>query len=326
MFNYFFFISLILVNFLLFFIFLKIANKLGFIDKSEKFHNPVTYTSAGIIFYFNLLVLFLYIFFLQNSDFYNLPNNIVFTFSALTVLFIISTIDDIKPIDPKIRLFIQLVCVYISLTSIELYYLNLPLKISILLCVIIWIYILNITNFTDGSDGFLAINTIFIFINIIALSEIFDFNLFSKNIALILLPSVIVFLYFNRPNAKIYMGDSGSILIGFINGFIFLELLTGYYLNIAISLLIYPLLDCSIALIRKSFEKKMPWIDTSNYSFLQPTIKKNENKFFVFYYNIFFNLINSSLIFLQVIFGWYFIFLNFIVAFILIIIFEKKTN
>ena len=64
----------------------------------------------------------------------------------------------------------------------------------------------------------------------------------------------------------------------------------------------------------------MPWIDTSNYSFLQPTIKKNENKFFVFYYNIF-NLINSSLIFLQVIFGWYFIFLNFIVAFILIIIF-----
>ena len=133
---------------------------------------------------------------------------------------------------------------------------NLPLKISILFCVIIWIYILNITNFTDGSDGFLAINTIFIFINIIALSEIFDFNLFSKNIALILLPSVIVFLYFNRPNAKIYMGDSGSILIGFINGFIFLELLTGYYLNIAISLLIYPLLDCSIALIRKSFEKK----------------------------------------------------------------------
>ena len=311
MFNYFFFISLILVNFLLFFIFLKIANKLGFIDKSEKFHNPVTYTSAGIIFYFNLLVLFLYIFYLQNSDFYNLPNNIVFTFSALTVLFIISTIDDIKPIDPKIRLFIQLICVYMRLTSIELYYLNLPLKISILFCVIIWIYILNITNFTDGSDGFLAINTIFIFINIIALSEIFDFNLFSKNIALILLPSVIVFLYFNRPNAKIYMGDSGSILIGFINGFIFLELLTGYYLNIAISLLIYPLLDCSIALIRKSFEKKMPWIDTSNYSFLQPTIKKNENKFFVFYYNIFFNLINSSLNFLQVIFGWYFIFFEF---------------
>ena len=222
MFNYFFFISLIVINFLIFFIFLKIAKKLGFIDKSEKFHNPVTYTSAGIIFYFNLLILFLYIFFLQNSSFYNFPNNIIFTFSALTVLFIISTIDDIKPIDPKIRLFIQSICVYISLTSIELYYLNLPLKISILLCVIIWIYILNITNFTDGSDGFLAINTIFILINIIALSEIFDFNLFSKNIALTLLPSVIVFLYFNRPNAKIYMGDSGSILIGFINGFIFL--------------------------------------------------------------------------------------------------------
>ena len=247
MFNYFFFISLILVNFLLFFIFLKIANKLGFIDKSEKFHNPVTYTSAGIIFYFNLLVLFLYIFFLQNSDFYNLPNNIVFTFSALTVLFIISTIDDIKPIDPKIRLFIQLICVYISLTSIELYYLNLPLKISILfMCNNLDLYFKHNKFFTDGSDGFLAINTIFIFINIIALSEIFDFNLFSKNIALILLPSVIVFLYFNRPNAKIYMGDSGSILIGFINGFIFrtTNWLLSKYCNISINLSFIRLLHC----------------------------------------------------------------------------------
>ncbi len=325
MFNYFFFISLIVINFLLFFIFLKIAKKLGFIDKSEKFNNPITYTSAGIIFYFNLVTLSFYNLYLQNSEFTILPNNIIYTFSALTILFIISTIDDIKPVDPKIRLFIQLICVYISLTSVEIYYLDLPLKISILLFLIIWIYILNITNFTDGSDGFLAINTIFVFINIIILSEIFGFNLFSKNIALILLPSVIVFLYFNRPNAKIYMGDSGSILIGFINGFIFLELLTGYYLNIALSLLIYPLLDCTVALIRKTFEKKMPWIDTSNYSFLQPTIKRNENKFFVFYYNIFFNLINSSLIFLQVLFGWYFIFLNLIVTFILIIIFEKKN-
>tara|TARA_B100000902_G_scaffold319126_1_gene311279 strand:+ start:1135 stop:2115 length:981 start_codon:yes stop_codon:yes gene_type:complete len=326
MFNYFFFISLIIINFLLFFIFIKIAKKLGFIDKSEKFNNPVTFTSAGIIFFFNLITLSLYSYYLQDSVFTNLPNNIIFTFSALTILFLISTVDDVKPIDPKIRLFIQLICVYISLTSVEIYYLDLPLKISILLCLIIWIYILNITNFTDGSDGFLAVNTIFVFINIIILSEIFGFNLFSKNIALILLPSVIVFLYFNKPNAKIYMGDSGSILIGFINGFIFLEMLTGYHLNIALSLLIYPLLDCTIALIRKTFEKKMPWIDTSNYSFLQPTIKKNENKFFVFYYNIFFNLINSILIFLQVLFGWYYIFLNLILAIISIIIFEKKKN
>ena len=38
---------------------------------------------------------------------------------------------------------------------------------------------------------------------------------------IILLPSILFFLYFNKPIAKMYMGDSGSVLIGFINGFIF---------------------------------------------------------------------------------------------------------
>ena len=70
------------------------------------------------------------------------------------------------------------------------------------------------------------------------------------------------------------MGDSGSILIGFINGYMFLELMTSGYLNIAISLLVYPILDCSLALVKKTLQGKMPWVDTSNYSFLQPIIRK----------------------------------------------------
>ena len=69
----------------------------------------------------------------------------------------------------------------------------------------------------------------------------------------------------------------------------------------------------------------MPWIDTSNYSFLGFN-QKNENKYFVFYYNIFFNLINSSLILIQVLFGWlYFFKFNFTLISI-IILKEKKLK
>ena len=198
------------------------------------------------------------------------------------------------------------------------------MKLTILISLIVWVYIVNITNFTDGSDGFLATNTIFLFINLIVLDYLLNLNLFSKQIALVLLPSIIIFLYFNKPNAKLYMGDSGSILIGFINGFIFLELITNFKINLAITLLIYPILDCSLALIRKTLEKKLPWVDISNYSFLQPTIKSNNNKFFVFYFNIFFNILNSSFILLQILFGWYYIVLNFIIATAAIIFYEKK--
>ena len=323
--NYAYFIILLVSNIIFFNFFLKKAEKIGFVDKSNKFGNPITVTSAGVIIYFNLLIVFFVNFFFKEGFNNNLPNNFLFTLIALSILVFISALDDLKPIDPKIRLIFQLICIYFSVTSIPIYEINLPIKISIFICLCIWVYILNITNFTDGSDGFLAVNTIIVFLNLIILDFLFNLNIFSAKLTPYLLPSLIIFCFLNKPHAKIYMGDSGSILIGFINGFIFLELMTADMLNVAISLLIYPILDCSIALVKKTFQGKMPWADTSNYSFLQPGIKNNKNKFFVFYMNIVFNLINSFLILTQFYYGWYFILLNILLTLIFIIFYEKKN-
>ena len=325
MLNYTFFIIIIFLNIIFFNLFLKNAKKLGFEDRLQKFDNPITLTSAGIIIYLNLLTIFIiHIFFDENFNTI-LPNNFLLTFIALSFLVFLSAIDDIKPIDPKIRLIFQLICVYFSTTSIPIYEIDLPLKISIFLCLCVWVYIINITNFTDGSDGFLGINSFFLYVNLILINNILNLNLFSTELAIFLLPSIIIFLYFNKPKAKLYMGDSGSILIGFVNGYIFLELFTTGLIILAMTVLIYPLLDCSLGLARKALEGKMPWVDTSNYSFLQPTIKKNNNKFFVFNFNILFNILNSLLIFFQLIFGWYIIFLNVLLVLIFMIIYEKKN-
>jgi UDP-N-acetylmuramyl pentapeptide phosphotransferase/UDP-N-acetylglucosamine-1-phosphate transferase len=319
-----FFFIFFLLNFFLFYLYRIIAKKIGIIDNSKKFKNPVTPTSAGIIIYLNFLFFFLAVYFFEINLKKNLPNNYIYTFIFVTILIIISLIDDTRPIDPKIRLFFQMICVYGSLTSIPLFSLQLPLKISIFFCLIAWVYIINITNFTDGSDGFLSTNTIFVFLNVIFLNHYLQLDLFSKYISLLLLPSLFVFtLFFNRPNAKLYLGDAGSIFIGFINGYLFLEILIANKLSLAISLLIYPIVDCSRALFKKIVQGKMPWADTSNYSFLQPTIKKNKNKVFVFYANIIFNIINSLLIMLQIIFGWHYILLNFLLTLVTIKIYEK---
>ena len=319
------FLALLICNFILFYIYLNLAKKIGFVDKSKKFNNPITVTSAGIIVYLNLLIIFILNFIFENTLVNNLPNNYLITFGALTILTAISTIDDVKSINPKIRLFFQLICIYFSLSSIPIYEIDLPLKLTILIFLFVWVYFLNITNFTDGTDGFLAINTIFVFLNFILLDHLLKLDSFSKDVIVLILPSILVFLYFNKPSAKLYLGDSGSILIGFINGFLFLTLLTIDYINLALSLLIYPIIDCTIALAKKSLQGKLPWADTSNYSFLQPTIKNNGNKYFVFYFNLFFNLLNSTFIFIQIMFGWYYIFLNIIFALIAIKIYENKN-
>lgn len=323
--NYKLFLALLMCNFFLFYTYLTIARKIGFIDKSKKFNNPITITSAGVVIYLNFFIIFLLNFIFENTLINNLPNNYLLTFGALTILVTISTIDDVRSIDPKIRLFFQLICIYFSLSSVPIYQFGFPLKLVIIVFVFVWIYLLNITNFTDGSDGFLTINTIFVFVNFIFLDYILKLNTFSKDILVLILPSILVFLYFNKPSAKLYLGDSGSILIGFINGFLFFDLLIINNINLAISLMIYPIMDCSVALVKKTLQGKLPWADTSNYSFLQPAIKKNENKYFVFYLNILFNLLNSICILLQIFYGWYFIFLNFLLTILIMIIYERKN-
>ena len=323
--NYKLFLVLLICNFFLLYLYLKIAEIKGFVDNSNKFNNPITVTSGGVVIYLNFFIIFLLNFIFENTLVNNLPNNYLLTFVGLTILVAISTIDDFKPIDPKIRLFFQLICIYFSLSSIPLYQFYLPLKLTILIFVFIWIYLLNITNFTDGLDGFLTTNTIFVFVNFIFLDHILKLNTFSKDILVLILPSIIVFLYFNKPSAKLYLGDSGSILIGFINGFLFFDLLMINNINLAISLVIYPIMDCTVALVKKTLQGKLPWADTSNYSFLQPGIKKNENKYFVFYLNILFNFLNSIFILLQIFYGWYFIFLNFLLTILIMIIYERKN-
>ena len=158
------------------------------------------------------------------------------------------------------------------------------------------------------------------------MDHLLKLNTFSRDILILILPSILVFLYFNKPSAKLYLGDSGSIFIGFINGFLFLNLLIINNINLAISLMIYPILDCSVALVKKSLQRKLPWADISNYSFLQPSKIKNKNKYFVFYFNLLFNLLNSLFIFIQVMFGWYYIILNIILTLITMKIYEKKID
>lgn len=208
--------------------------------------------------------------------------------------------DDRKSIDPILRLIVQILIVYLAIACLDLTDVILPNKLAILLAVVTWIYILNINNFIDGSDGFCSTNLIFVFFNIFIISFYFS-DIFSLVITMILFPSIIMFFLFNKPPAKIYMGDAGSIGMGFILGFIFLELITKSYFGLAISLISYMLCDCSITLFKKVKRGIMPWVGLYDYFYLVPTLKNKINHKNVLLIFVLFNILNSLIIFLQLI-------------------------
>ena len=126
------------------------------------------------------------------------------------------------------------------------------------LLTIIWLVgMMNIMNFVDGVDGLaggqsvIASLTIFILSITLAISQPA-----TAMVAIILCGAVLGFLVWNFPPAKIFMGDSGSMFLGFILGI--LALISGGKLATVFLVLGFPIVDGLIVTWSRIRRKKNP--------------------------------------------------------------------
>ena len=112
----------------------------------------------------------------------------------------------------------------------------------------------NIVNFLDGLDGLAATLGLVAAVTIALLSFVsarFDVALVSLTLA----GSLLGFLVHNWPPAKIFLGDAGSLTIGFLVGALSFEAsqktATGFMLALPLVVLSIPILDTSLAILRR---------------------------------------------------------------------------
>ncbi|MDC0127594.1 glycosyltransferase family 4 protein [Methylophilaceae bacterium] len=138
---------------------------------------------------------------------------LLFLLPFLLVLIALSFFDDLIGIKPLIRLAIHFLTALIFLFTLDLHISY--IFFIILLFYLVWV--LNLYNFMDGSDGLASGMSIIGFSCYAILSIILgDISFAIFNI--IIIASCIGFLFFNFPPAKIFMGDTGSIPLGFLCG------------------------------------------------------------------------------------------------------------
>ena len=310
----------------------KIINKKKLLD-SRNFNFGYTPTPTGsgvvlLIFFFIINIFFFY--FLDKNFTGILPDKFYIFYLSILILGAISFIDDFKPISAILRLLIQITIIFFSLSLIDLSILNISIQVKFFILTIIWIYLVNITNFVDGCDGFLTSILIFYFLGIVFVFRYLNFELgFSYYISLSCIFLLLSFIVLNKPIAKIYMGDTGSIFFGYIVGFIFLDMCLNYKLwYLVLGLFSYPIVDCSKALFIKTvINKNYPWDRKDDYSFLKPIIKNKLKHKDIFKLILIFSFVN----FLIVILGFIldtelFLILNYILAILLTRIFEKNND
>lgn len=121
--------------------------------------------------------------------------------------------------------------------------------------------IINGINLIDGANGIVGATFLTQLLCLIYLANEFNDNFFH-NFILVFIYSIIIFLVFNYPLGKIFLGDLGAYLIGFIISILTIKFF-GVHKNLmswnAILILFYPSIEILFSFIRKLFyEKKSP--------------------------------------------------------------------
>ncbi len=176
--------------------------------EARKLHNRPKPTSAGLVF---MLPLVLMLFLLPAFSY---PFKYTVALCLLSII-IIGGIDDFRHISAKFRLLFLFV---VSLIVILSFFSSATTAIFWLVIYLIgMVWWINLYNFMDGADGMAILHGI-----ITAIGYLLAYYLFGNGV-LMLLPYVflfillmLAFLLFNFPHAKMFMGDSGSLSIGFM--------------------------------------------------------------------------------------------------------------
>lgn len=219
-----FFIGLIITLLSLFFV-RPLAIKIGLVDHPtrRKKHNGQIPLVGGLCIFLGLLVSQIYFNEIDKSK----------TLISMSLLILILGIwDDMKNLKAKTKLFFQLLIVgftiYFTGISVEnlgnLFGFSYELKLghlSVPFTIVAVVGLINAFNMIDGLDGLAGILTILAILGIFSSGlYLHDLNFFNVLLALVggLIP-FLVFNIFGNNKIKIFLGDGGSLFLGFFVAF-----------------------------------------------------------------------------------------------------------
>lgn len=249
-----------------------IALKLGFVDvpNKRKIHKRIIVRMGGLAIFLSFMIVTLIFYFLKRDFFvfapwheYNLSVKFTGIIIGALILVIVGLIDDKKTLSPWTKLICQILAaliVIISGTRIE--YINNPLggfvnfdiwhfnlggglSFSPLADIIslVWIVgIINVINFLDGLDGLAAGVSFFASISIFFISLLLTvYQPATAFLSVVLAGAILGFLPYNFNPAKIFMGDSGSLFLGY--ALAILSIISGAKMATALLVLGFPIID-----------------------------------------------------------------------------------
>lgn len=176
----------------------------------------------------------------------------------------VSWIDDIRRLPAAVRFAVQLIAIGLVLRAglpAGLVFQGwLPPALDGIATALVWLWFVNLFNFMDGIDGLAGSETAAIGVGLLLFSAAgtgLDPGLAA--LAAAIAAAAAGFLAWNWAPARIFLGDVGSIPLGYLLGFLLLQQAARGHWEIALILPLYFLADATITLLRRLLRGERVW-------------------------------------------------------------------
>ncbi len=254
-------LSVFILTSVLILILIKLAPKLKLIDiqNHRSVHTKIVPRGAGIA-----IILSLFISDILFQDFLLFERFSIYL--TVGMILLIGILDDRHDTKPKIKfavIFIAVLILYfdgISITTLgrffgfdfELYWMALPFTFFAVAG------FTNALNLVDGLDGLAGGVSIVILTTLSIIGFTYN-DPFIYSLSLTLIASILAFMLFNWNPAKIFMGDSGSLTIGFIIAILSIKALPYIQPTSVLFIAAIPIMDTLIVMVRRLRNGKSPF-------------------------------------------------------------------
>lgn len=184
-------------------------------------------------------------------------------FIAAAFLALVGAIDDILTVPVLPRLVAQIAAIAILIAAIPSDFRVfpwIPFWPERLLLAIASLWLVNLVNFMDGIDWMIVAEVVPVAGGLALVGCLGILPAGATIIALALLGAMIGFAPFNKPVARVFLGDVGSLPIGLLLAYLLIVLAGRGHIVAALLLPLYYLADATITLIRRILRGEKIWI------------------------------------------------------------------
>lgn len=182
--------------------------------------------------------------------------------AAALLLAVVGAVDDIRPLNVAPRLGLQGLAVLMVITTLPAEARlapAVPLLAERALMVFAGLWFVNLVNFMDGIDWITVAEMVPLTGAIAAFGLTGALPLPVTLAALALMGALIGFAPSNRPVAKLFLGDVGSLPIGLLTGWMLAHLALAGHFAAALLLPLYFLMDATLTLLRRLARREKVW-------------------------------------------------------------------